>query len=290
MKIRELTGYSRKMIKGKRTELFLICLLPIGTELFLRTAEAALYSLMLYFGNIQSIELFTGKNMEQAVLSVLFSLLRCLIMPPLWCGLAARLMMFAEGKKESPSFSDMLLSGKFIVRTISASLFVRLISAILLLPCIAAISYAVYTLSDGAEGAEFFMAVNLIAVGIALGIYWAAVRLSFTAVPFLLWRYRNLSAAKVVFLCFRFMRQRRKLPFMLILTYLPPILTIAAAPYFIPEWAAAYAVSISIFLKEDESADERAYICGGYRKSTAAEKLSSGKLRRFGRIAEKAQE
>ncbi len=270
MKIRELTGYSGKMIKGKRWELFLICLLPIGTELFLRTAEGALYSLMLYFGNIRPFDLFTGRNTEQTVLSVLFSLLRFLIMPPLWCGLGARLMMFAEGKNEPPAFYELLLSGKFILRSISAAFFVRLISALLLIPVVVSMAFAVNMLSDGAEGGELFAAVNLIALSIALGVYWLSVRLGLTAVPLLLWRKKELSAFRTVIFSLKFMRHRRGLPFKLILTYLPLTLTVVGAPYFIPNWAASYAVGISIFFKEDENAHERACIHGGYGKSTAA--------------------
>lgn len=289
MKIRELTGYSGKLIKGRRCEILLLCLLPIGTELFLRTAEAAMYSLMLYFGNISPADLFTGRNAEQTVLSALFSLLRFLIMPPLWCGLAARLMMLAEGRNEPPAFSELLLSGKFITRSISAAFFVRIISALLFAPVVISAAYGINLLSDGAEGTELIAAVNLIALSIALGYCWISVRIGLTAVPFLLWRRRELSAFRAVIFSLRFMRRRRNLPFKLILTYLPLVLTIAAAPYFIPEWAASYAVGISIFFKEDETADERAYIHGGYGRSVSAEKLSPRKLRCFRRTSQAAE-
>ena len=172
MRIRELSGYTENMIKGKRWELLLLCLLPIGGELLLRSAEAALYSLMLYFGTIRPIDLFTGINTEQTVLSAIFILLRFLIMPPLWCGLGARLMLFAEGKKEPKRLSRYLSSGKFILRSISANFFVCLISALFLLPIVAAFALGIYLLSDGAAGAELFVAVNLIALGIFLGIRW----------------------------------------------------------------------------------------------------------------------
>lgn len=289
MSTRELIGYSRKLIKGRRRELLLICMLPIGTEIFFRTAEAALYSLMLYFGNIKPISLFMGNNAEQVVISGLFAVLRSLVMPPLWCGLAARMMIFAEGKTESPTFSDMLLSGKFIGRAITASLFGRLIAAAVLAPGIISISYGIRLLSDGADSRELIIATNLIALGFGFAILWAAVRLGLTSVPFLLWEYRELSAVRTVMKSMSFMKNRRGLPLTLIFAYLPPILTIVAAPYFIPEWAAAYAVGISIFLKEDEAVYERAYIYGRNGFTETAEKLSPRKLRRFQRLAEKAQ-
>lgn len=289
MKKRELLSYSRRLVKGRRSELLLICMIPVGTELFFRTAEAALYCLMLYFGNIKPINLFTGENAEQAVISGIFAVLRFLVIPPLWCGLAARLMMFAEGKNESPAFSDMLLSGKFIGRAVTAALFGRLISAAVLLPGVLSAACGIGMLSDGADSGELIAATNLIAVGIGFVILWGAVRLSLTAVPFLLWERRDLSAVRTVIYALRFMRERRGLPLTLIFIYLPPVLTIVAAPYFIPEWAAAYAVGVSIFLKEDETVNERACVHSGNGYAESTEKLSPRKLRRLRRIAEKAQ-
>ncbi|MBO5164772.1 MAG: hypothetical protein J6B75_10100 [Ruminococcus sp.] len=289
MKKRELLRYSRRLVKGRRRELLLICMIPVGTELFFRTAEAALYCLMLYFGNIKPMGLFTGESAEQAVISGIFAVLRLLVIPPLWCGLAARLMMFAEGREDSPAFSDMLLSGKFIGRAITATLFGRLIAAAVLFPGILSAACGIGMLSDGADSAELIVATNLIAVGIGFVILWGAVRLSLTAVPFLLWERRELSAVRTVIYALRFMKDRRGLPLTLIFAYLPPVLTVAAAPYFIPEWAAAYAVGISIFIKEDETVDERAYFHSGDRFAENAQKLSPRKLRRIRRIAEKAQ-
>lgn len=289
MKKRELLGYSRRLVKGRRRELLLICMIPVGTELFFRTAEAALYCLMLYFGNIKPIGLFTGESGEQAVISGIFAVLRFLVIPPLWCGLAARLMNFAGGRSEKISISDMLLSGKFVGRAITAAFFGRLIAAAALFPGILSAAWGITMISDGADSGELIAATNLIALGIAFFMLWAAVRLSLTAVPFLLWERRDLSAVRTVIYTLRFMKDRRGLPLTLIFAYLPPILTIAAAPYFIPEWAAAYAVGISIFIKEDETVNERACIHSGNGHAENAPTLSSGKLRRIRRIAEKAQ-
>lgn len=268
MKIRELSGYTEKMIRGRRWELLLLCLLPIGATLLLRSAEAAVYSLMLYLGTIRPIDLYTGINTEQGILSAIFILLRFLIMPPLWCGLGARLMLFAEGRKEPPHLSRYLSSGKFILRAISANFFIGLISALFLIPIVAALGLGIYLLSDGAVGRELFLAVNLIALGIFLGIRWIFLRLGFTAVPFLLLKKRELSAFRVVLFTLRFMRHRGSFPLKLLLTYLIPVLIIP--PYFIPKIAVSYAVGISIFFKEDENAHEQTCIHRSFGKSTAA--------------------
>ena len=157
-----------------------------------------------------------------------------------------------------------------LCRSVSAAFFVKLISALLLTPVVVSMVSAVNMLSDGAEGGELFAAVNLIALSIALGLYWISVRIGLTAVPLLLWRKKELSAFSTVIFALKFMRHRRSMPFKLMLAYLPLTLTVVGAPYFIPQWAASYAVGISIFFKEDETAHERACIHGGYGKSTAA--------------------
>ena len=79
-----------------------------------------------------------GRDKSQAMIGVqmAFAYTGFLVMPPLWCGLAARLMMLADGIDEPPAFSRFLLSGKFILRSISAAFFVRLISALLLVPVV----------------------------------------------------------------------------------------------------------------------------------------------------------
>lgn len=285
MKTRELMKYSRKLVKGHRSEILLICILPIGTEFFLRTAEASLYCLMLYFGNIKPINLFNGNVMEQVIISALFVVLRCVVMPPLWCGLASRLMMFAEGKKESATFTDMLLSGKFISRAIGASLFGRLISAMFLLPCIVTAGLGISMLTDGAKGSELIISTSLITAGIGFGILWAAVKLGLTAVPFLLWAHSEYSPFKTVMLSFRFMRNRRKLPLALMLVYLPLVPFI----YFIPEWAVSYAVGVSIFLKEDEESYGQTCIFRADGDLQKSGELSSLRMWDISRTAEKAQ-
>ena len=65
MKIRELIRFSRGLLMGRRARTMMICILPLGAELFFRFAEAAVYSMLLYFGNIEPIRLFGGSNPVQ---------------------------------------------------------------------------------------------------------------------------------------------------------------------------------------------------------------------------------
>ena len=62
MKIRELIRYSGRLLEGRRARTMMICLLPAAAELFFRFAEAAVFSLLLYFGGSMPIELFSGSS------------------------------------------------------------------------------------------------------------------------------------------------------------------------------------------------------------------------------------
>ena len=61
MKIRELTAFSKKLLKNKKASTMMICLLPLAAELFFRFAEAAVFSLLLYFGEMPPIALSVEK-------------------------------------------------------------------------------------------------------------------------------------------------------------------------------------------------------------------------------------
>lgn len=252
MKTRELIGYARKRVRGRRRELLLVCMIPIGADLFFRLAEAALYSLLLYFGAMRPAALFTGENTEQLVIAAVFTLLRWLVTAPLFCAAAVRLKEFTDEKPLFTSFSDMLLSGRFIRRSISAFFMGRLVGAAALVPAAAAGAYAFSLISGGGGSRELFAASNAAALAIAGIALWISVRLSLTAVPFILAACPEKSAAGAVFMSFRFMRGRRGMPLKLAAAYLLPMLTIAAIPFLIPELAAALSIGMSIFMKEDE--------------------------------------
>ena len=65
MKTVELLRYSGGVVRRTGLRPWLACLLPIAGGAFFRLAEAALYSLMLYFGILSPRELFTGGSLMQ---------------------------------------------------------------------------------------------------------------------------------------------------------------------------------------------------------------------------------
>lgn len=272
MKAWELIGYSRQKIKGRRREAFFICILPLCADLFFRIAEAALYSIMLYLEVINPSELFTGKSIEQLVIAVIFTVSRWLVSAPLYCASALRLREFISESENKTFVSDMLLSWRFIRRSISSFIFSKLISALSLVPAIISGYYLIDLLSSGADSMEIIIASNAAAVFIISLILWCAVQLNLAAVPFLLAEFPEKSGAGAVFLSFKFMRGRRKTVFSLWLIFLLPMLLIVTVPFLISELSSAYAFGISIFLKEDEYS--------GYQKKHLFSLKKSIRLRR----------
>lgn len=254
MKTTELIGYSRRKIKGRRREVLLICLTPIFAELFFRVMEAAVYSFMLYFGTFTPAGLFTGESIEQLVIAVVFMFIRWIICAPLWCGTAVRLLEFAGDKNNKSLFSDMLLSGRFIRRSLSSFFICKLISTLSLAPCIVSGIYTVSLLSSSADSRQLFIASNTGALCIVLFVFWVSVKINMSSVPFLLAEYPEKSGIGAVFISFRFMKGRKKMFVGIGTIFFIPFLTIIAIPLVIPEIASAYAVGISIFFREDEYA------------------------------------
>lgn len=254
MKTMELIGYSRRKIKGRRREVLFICTPPIFAEIFFRLAETAVYSLMLYFGGFTPLGLFTGESIEQLVVAVVFTFIRWIITAPLWCATAVRLLEFACDKDKKSFFSDMLLSGRFIRRSLSSFFLRKIISTVSLVPCIVSAVYTISLLSSSADSQKLFIASNTGALSVALFIFWISVKISMSSVPFLLAEYPEKSGLKAVFMSFGFMRGRKKMFVGVGLIFLIPFLTLIAVPFLIPETASAYAVGISIFFKEDEYA------------------------------------
>ncbi len=252
MKTLELIGYSRRKIKHRRREVLLVCLPPLFAEIFFRLAEAALYSILLYFGAFTPLGLFTGESIEQLVIAVVFTLIRWIVTAPLWCGTAVRLLEFAGDTEKKSLFSDMLLSGRFIRRSLSSFFMRKLISTAALLPAVISGIYTVSILSNSADSRQLFYASNTGALCITLFFFWISVKISMSSVPFLLAEYPEKSGIRAVFMSFRFMRGRKKMFVGVGLIFLIPLITVIAIPFVIPETASAYAVGISIFFKEDE--------------------------------------
>lgn len=286
MKLRELIRYSKALLKNNRISTMIICLLPFLPEIFFRFAEATIYSLILYFGNMKPLALFSGENPLQIVIAVFISVLRLLTTAPLIYVSAFRLceICYDSRRKNFTSVSEIFINGRNFRRSLAVSLWTKFIGLIALVPAGVSgiIAYYFFMNTD-----NLLIIVQTIVLTIVSLFLWINVRLTLLAVPFLMAHFPQKSVFRLVFHSFRFMRGRRADIFKLFTAYSFPIITLITAPYFLPEMMTAFALSISIYVREDDYS-ERIKINCKFNKSDSTSKIPHRK-RRFTAFADKTE-
>ena len=289
MKIRELIRFSRGLLMGRRARTMMICILPLGAELFFRFAEAAVYSMLLYFGNIEPIRLFGGSSPVQLGVTAASTLLRLLTTAPLMYAAAYRLygMTSELPQKRCEAFSRILLRKCTFKRSISAALWTKAVGLLALAPAVFFGTAAYGLTGEKLSPREAFLAANaLFLTGVSI-ILWLSLKLSFAAVPYILVRFPKMTAFRAMIFSVGFMRGRKSVLLRLLAMYLPQMLTIAGLPYALTKLMTAFSLSIDIFIKEDEYLEtDRAY--GRRRKSHNSGKIPFGKKRRIKAAADEA--
>lgn len=289
MKIRELIRFSRGLLMGRRARTMMICILPLGAELFFRFAEAAVYSMLLYFGNIEPIRLFGGSNPVQLGVTAASTLMRLLTTAPLMYAAAYRLygMTSELPQKRCEAFSRILLRKCTFKRSISAALWTKAVGLLALAPAVFFGTAAYGLTGEKLSPREAFLAANaLFLTGVSV-MLWLSLKLSFAAVPYILVRFPKMTAFRAMIFSVGFMRGRKSVLLRLWAVYLPQMLTIAGLPYALTKLMTAFSLSIDIFIKEDEYLEaDRAY--GRRRKSHNSGKIPFGKKRRIKAAADKA--
>ena len=282
MKVRELMRFSRKYLKGKRTAVLIVCMLPLGAELIFRLAEAVIYSLLLYYGYMQPMDILTGAVGIQLASWSLFTLIRWLVCAPLYYASAVRLNEICRERKKYTPVSSIILGRRSFRRCTGAVLLTKLIGIIFSLPVIISAVWA-YRLI---ERDKLFPALHALAAA-AFSLYiYLSVKINILSIPFLMAEYRDKSILRIIFGSFRLLRKRKIILLKLIFTYGIMMLTIIAVPYVFPEFMTAFSLSISIFIREDEYF-ERDSILSRNGKTPYTRKLSH-KERRFKAAADKA--
>ena len=279
MKVRELIRYTKKLLKGRRAGTMMICLLPLGAELFFRFAEAAAYSLLLYFGSIPPIKLFGGDEPLQLAVTAVSTALRWLTVAPLMYAAAYRLhgMTGERPGKHRSSFSRILMRKRTFRRSISAALWTKAIGLLALVPAIFFGVSAFGMIHEKMYADEVFITVNMLFLAAVSVIMWLSLKLSFSAVPYLLVRFPDMTAFRTMVYSTGFMSGRKRVLLRLLAVYMPQMLTLAGLPYGLTKFMTAYSLSIDIFIKEDE-----------YLETNRADS-GLGKARNAGKIPHRAE-
>ncbi|MBR2283599.1 MAG: hypothetical protein IJ874_04150 [Ruminococcus sp.] len=250
----ELVRFSKGLLKDRRSELTLICLLPVCASLSCRAAETAACCLLLYFFQPENgaLSLFSGDILLQTLFTAALSLLRLIIVSPLYFAAAERLWsVCCEG--QSVPLTQLLSDKGFILRSILVQLLRRLISAAALAPALLT-GYQVYRILSGGGGTdELFLALHLSVLTLILLSGWIWVITGTSAAPFLAAEYHE-SPLRTVFRSFRLLRGRKKVILRIFIRYFIPAAAIAP----LPELGLCTGLCTAIFLREDE-----------YRRNTA---------------------
>lgn len=257
MKSKEVIRYSKNLLRGKRMATMLVCFLPLSAELFFRFAEATVYSMVLYLGDVNPLSLFSGENPVQVITAVSGGVMRWLVCSPLVYACCYRLCeICCENRRYSfTPLSDIILDGKNFRRSLAVSLWTKIIGLVSLVPS-AFFGVSAYVLiTDGTGTDDFFLAVHAVVLAVVSLFMWVNVRIAMLAVPFLMAHYPHKSVLRLVFRSFKFMHGRYSHMIKIFSSYIIHAVTLILIPYAVAEAMTAFALSISIFVREDEYAE-----------------------------------
>ncbi|MDE5558980.1 MAG: hypothetical protein K2J32_15045 [Ruminococcus sp.] len=287
MKLRELIKYSKTLLKHNRISTIIVCLLPFLPEIFFRSVEATVYSLLLYIGEMNPLSLFSGENPLQVTIAVFIMILRWLTTAPLIYVSAFRLceICYNNNRHNFTPLSEILINGRNFRRSLAVSLWTKFVGILALIPAgISAVTAYYFIMNTD----DLFMVVQAVVLTIVSLYFWLNVRLTLLAVPFLMAHFPQKSVFKLVWYSFRFMRGRRTGMLKLFMTYAFPVITLVTAPYFLPELMTAFSLSISIYVREDDYS-ERIKINCKFNKSDDTAKIPYRRKRRFTAFAHKTK-
>lgn len=253
MSILKLIRYSGALLRGRRTVTGLVCLLPAAAWVFFRSAEACFYAMFLYFSGKAPLSLFDGSIPLQTAVTIGFTIVRWTVTAPLVYICAYRLCEICSEKSAPLTPLTTVLTAKGSVgRSISALVWVKLFSFIALIPAafFGTAAYRIFNARSDTSG--LFMTLHAVSLTVVSLVIWLSLKLSFTAVPFLLVKYPERSSLRTVLYSIRFMRGRRRVFMKLSLICLPMMLSVIAVPFVLPVLCTSFALSVDIFIKEEE--------------------------------------
>ena len=251
MSIRELIPFSGRLLKNRKIMTMGICMLPFAAELFLRAAEAMVYVLLLYYGGLSPDELLSGRSAVQMSAALVLLLLRTAVTAPLMYAAAVRLSQICGEQRISP-IKSVLSSRRNFKRSFAAAVISRILGTLALVPAVLCGITAYRMLVDSDTPEKLFFTVHVfVLTAVMLGM-WAAVKISFSALPFYMAAYPERSVIMLTFRTIKAMHGRRTTFLKLAGVFLPEALTVAGLPFAITRFLTAWALCISIHIKEDE--------------------------------------
>lgn len=286
MKLQELIKYSKIIVKNNIINIMIICILPLIPEIFFRFTEATIYSLILYFNDINPISLFQCDNTLQIIISIFSFILRWITISPLMYVSAFRLceICYDNRRKNFTPISQILINGRNFRRSLIASLWIKIIGTLSLIPAGLSGITAYYFIMNTDN---LFMFIQSVVLTIIFIFLWINIRIALFSIPFLMAHFPNKSVFKIVLYSFKFMNGRYTNILKIFIAYSLPIITIICSPYFLSELMTAFALSISIYVREDDYS-ERIKINRRFNKSFNTPKISHRK-RRFTSFTDKTQ-
>lgn len=279
MNIRELISFSERLLKGKRAVTMTVCLMPLAAELFFRFAEAAIYSLLLYFGQMQPAALFSGGSKIQLAVTLIVTILRITVTAPLTFAAAYRLTELCGSRKPLTPLSRILMSRKYFRKSLGLSILSKTASLIALAPAtfFGITACSLFTTAHNAK--ELFLTCHAFMLTAVSVLLWISLKLSLAAAPFLMAHFPEYSPFRIIILSVRFMRGRKSALAGLTAVYFLPMATVIGLPFAYTQLMTAAALCISIYIKEDEYEGNKTD--RQLRKAPHPAKISYGKAGRI---------
>lgn len=287
MNIRDLISFSGKILKGRRAVTMTVCLMPLAAELFFRFAEAAVYSLLLYFGQMQPAALFSGESRIQLAVTLIVTIMRITVTAPLTLLAAYRLIELCSGKKHMTPVSRILMSRKYFRKSLGLAILSKAAALIALAPAVFFGITACSLFSTAQNARELFLTCHAFMLTAVSVLLWLSLKLSLAAAPFLMAYFPEYGPFRIILLSVKFMRGRKTSFAGLAAIYLLPMITIIGLPFAYTRLMTAGALCISIYIKEDEY--ERNKIYSQLPAAHNPTEISDGKPRRIKAASYKAE-
>lgn len=289
MKIRQLTGFTSQLLKGRQTMAFLVCAMPLGASFLFRFAETTVYSLFLYYTGMKPVGLFLGYSIFQQMISLVFTIVRLTAVSPLVYFTAMWLAQLCDDQCERKSANARtLLSPGLFSRSFCGAVLSKLIALMALIPAVVFGYFTFRLISDAVSGLRDFnliMTVHAVTLTLFSLYMWLSTKLTLTALPFLLVKFPRLSVARVIRYCFVFMKKRKGALIKIFLSYIPLMLPVVTAPVAVTRLFTAVSLYFTISLREDEYL-EKNRIYSNIGKIDDSAVLPSGTKRRFKKTAD----